>query len=183
MSIDFPPFPKIARYSREVIVTEKIDGTNALIQIAEDGTIWTGARNGWITPERDNFGFAQWVADNEDAIRGLGPGRHYGEWWGNGIQRAYGQDARRFSLFNAIRWQTVRPTCCDVVPILWQGPLDAMDVPQIMSDLARGGSRAAPGFDRPEGIVIFHTTGRFGLKKTFQKDDDGKGKEPTGTGF
>ena len=33
MATEFMGFPKIARYSREVIVTEKIDGTNACIYI------------------------------------------------------------------------------------------------------------------------------------------------------
>ena len=34
----------------------------------------------------------------------LVPGRHFGEWWGSGIQRGYGLDEKTFSLFNAYRW-------------------------------------------------------------------------------
>lgn len=33
----FQPFPKIARWSREVIITEKIDGTNASVIVSDDG--------------------------------------------------------------------------------------------------------------------------------------------------
>lgn len=38
-----------------------------------------------------------------------------------------------------------------------------------------GGSVAAPGFMKPEGIVIFHVQGNFGLKKTLEKDEVPKG--------
>ena len=34
--IEFKEFPKIARLNREVIVTEKIDGTNAAVIVTED---------------------------------------------------------------------------------------------------------------------------------------------------
>ena len=36
---EFKPWPKIARLNRTVIVTEKIDGTNGIIHVAEDGVI------------------------------------------------------------------------------------------------------------------------------------------------
>jgi len=39
---NFLKFPKMARYSRECIVTEKIDGTNAQIYITEDGGFFVG---------------------------------------------------------------------------------------------------------------------------------------------
>lgn len=103
--IEFKPFQKIARLNREVLVTEKIDGTNGLVWIAEDGVeMRAGSRSRWITPEADNFGFAKWVADNAEELRRLGPGYHYGEWWGAGIQRRYGLTEKRFSLFNVSRW-------------------------------------------------------------------------------
>ena len=41
---DFAGFPKIARLNRQVIVTEKIDGTNAQIRITEDGQFLVGSR-------------------------------------------------------------------------------------------------------------------------------------------
>ena len=103
---EFRPFPKIPRLSREIIITEKIDGTNASITITEDGQFLTGSRNRWITPEDDNFGFSAWAHANKDVLMGLGVGTHFGEWWGHGIQRGYGlpKGRRRFSLFNVGRW-------------------------------------------------------------------------------
>src|SRR5687768_207065 len=85
----FQPFPKIARFSREIVITEKIDGTNAQVFIDESGNVIAGSRSRWITPQDDNFGFAKWVAENRIDLLGLGPGRHYGEWWGLGVQRGY----------------------------------------------------------------------------------------------
>jgi hypothetical protein len=173
---DFIEFPKMARYSRDVIVTEKIDGTNAQIYITEDGQFFTGSRTRWITPDDDNFGFAKWANEHKEELMQLGPGRHFGEWWGRGIQRGYGLADRRFSLFNVSRWGDARPACCHVVPVLWSGKMDDMDPSAIMNTLARCGSSAAPGFMDPEGIVIYHTAGNFGLKKTFKKDAEGKGR-------
>ena len=104
---EFQEFPKIARLNREVVVTEKIDGTNASIYIGADGgEFLVGSRTRWITPEADNFGFARWAYGHEEELRTLGPGHHYGEWWGSGIQRGYGLEKgeKRFSLFNVARW-------------------------------------------------------------------------------
>lgn len=56
--MEFMEFPKIARLSRECIITEKIDGTNGQIFIDEDGKFLIGSRTRWITPENDNHGFA-----------------------------------------------------------------------------------------------------------------------------
>jgi hypothetical protein len=86
--IDFIAFPKIPRFNREWIITEKIDGTNAVVFVSDEGIVKAGSRSRWITPESDNYGFAKWVHENEDELRtGLGPGFHYGEWWGKGIQK------------------------------------------------------------------------------------------------
>ena len=84
--MEFIEFPKLARLSREIIVTEKIDGTNAQVHITEDGKITAGSRTRWITPEADNFGFAAWGQENRGHLLELGPGSHFGEWWGAGIQ-------------------------------------------------------------------------------------------------
>lgn len=106
MKPEFGSFAKIPRLSRTAIATEKIDGTNAQIWISDDGSeIAAGSRNRWITPEDDNYGFARWVQEHRDQLITLGPGRHYGEWWGSGIQRRYGLAEKRFSLFNVQRWQ------------------------------------------------------------------------------
>lgn len=168
---DFIEFPKIARLSREIIVTEKIDGTNAQIWIGEDGTIRAGSRNRWLTVEADNFGFARWVQDNAEQLRELGPGRHFGEWWGARIQRRYGLTEKRFSLFNVSRWGEVRPACCDVVPILYRGMFDTAAVEGCIDLLRSHGSVAAPGFMNPEGVIVFHVAANVGFKKTLHKDE------------
>lgn len=187
---EFQEFPKMARWSRDVIVTEKIDGTNAQILIGEDGTFLTGSRTRWITPEQDNHGFAAWAHANKDELMKLGPGRHFGEWWGAGIQRSYGLNEKRFSLFNAARWcvagveplqvpsadpriikvQDIAPACVGVVPVLYRGPMDGLDVEGLIQSLRNEGSRAAEGFMRPEGLVVFHVAAGVGFKKTLDKD-------------
>lgn len=172
----FEEFPKIPRWSREVIVTEKIDGANAQIRITEEGLMLVGSRLHWITPEQDNFGFAAWAWANKDDLLKLGPGSHFGEWWGSGIQRGYGLKEKRFSLFNVSRWEdpAARPCCCSVVPVLWRGQMDELHLPGVLTDLRLNGSKAAPGFMRPEGVVIYHVAGRLMFKKTLEKDNEHK---------
>jgi hypothetical protein len=174
---NFEEFPKLARYSRYAIVTEKIDGTNAQILITDAGELVAGSRSRFITVEADNYGFARWCQENREELLKLGPGRHFGEWWGGGIQRTYGLKGndKRFSLFNVTRWSGEdRPACCGVVPVLWRGDFGSLNVADVMHSLSIGGSVASPGFMRPEGIVIFHTARGFGFKKTFEKDGTGK---------
>ena len=94
----FVGFPKLTRLSKGAIITEKLDGTNAQILIMPDGLVVAGSRNRYLTVDDDNFGFAKWVKANEEELRaGLGVGRHFGEWWGLGIQRGYGLQEKRFS--------------------------------------------------------------------------------------
>ena len=206
-SVEFVGFPKIGRYSREAIATEKLDGTNGQLYVEEldgcaaDGAVyesnglalWAGSRTRWVTPAADNYGFARWAAEHGEELLQLGRGRHFGEWWGSGIQRGYGlaKGEKRFSLFNVVRWclagrkpqqipkadprlvvmQDVLPACVGLVPVLWRGPFHELDVGRIMAGLAASGSHAAPGFIHPEGIVVYHTAGNVGFKKTFVKDD------------
>lgn len=186
----FQEFPKMARLSRECIVTEKIDGTNAQILITEDGQFLTGSRNRWITPENDNFGFSRWAHDHKDELMTLGAGRHFGEWWGSGIQRGYGlpKGEKRFSLFNVSRWvkktadsapplgekQEYCPDCCHLVPIIWRGDFNTEAVSTAIERLATLGSVAAPGFMDPEGVVVFHTAANAGFKKTIKNDETPK---------
>jgi hypothetical protein len=186
----FTPFPKMARLQREVIITEKIDGTNAQIFITDDGRMLTGSRNRWITPEDDHYDFAKWARDNKDELMQLGPGSHFGEWWGQGIQRNYGLDERRFSLFNVSRWclhgetpqpiptadprivkmQEVLPACCHLVPILRRGINITTMADSALHELKQRGSVAAPGYMHPEGIVVFHVAGNVGFKMTLDND-------------
>lgn len=179
MAPDFTPFPNIPRLSRQIIVTEKIDGTNAQVFIPEDGRVLAGSRTRWITPEDDNHGFARWVKEHEDELRQLGPGAHFGEWWGCGIQRKYGLSEKRFSLFNVSRWSQERPACCHVVPVLYGGPFDQAAIDGAIERLRTEGSVAAPGFMKPEGIVVYHAAAKAMFKmfkKTLEKDDQPKGQ-------
>ena len=168
---DFFPFPRMARLSREVVITEKLDGTNAQVFVYHDGRVVAGSRNRWLTPDSDNFGFAAWVEHNKEELLQLGPGRHFGEWWGSGIQRGYGLSHKKFSLFNATRWEVERPSCCEVVPVLYRGIFDTAAVDKCLDMLREGGSWAAPGFMQPEGVVVYHVAGEIGFKKTLEDDD------------
>jgi hypothetical protein len=176
--VEFESFGKIARLSRQVVITEKIDGTNAQVYVGEDGTVKAGSRTRWVTPEDDNFGFAAWVKEHEDELRALGPGRHFGEWWGRGIQRGYGLTERRFSLFNVGLWtsETPPPACCSVVPVIWDGLFCTDVANDALEHLQSFGSSAAPGFMKPEGIMVYHTAARLYFKKTLDKDTEPKSK-------
>jgi hypothetical protein len=132
MATEFTSFGKISRLSRDIVITEKIDGTNAQIFIdLMTGEFLVGSRTRWITPENDNAGFARWAyAHKDELIEGLGDGHHFGEWWGQGIQRGYGLKEKRFSLFNVAKWsdESTRPACCGVVPTLYTGIFDTIAI-------------------------------------------------------
>jgi hypothetical protein len=212
--LEFVEFPKMARLSRECIITEKIDGTNAQILIRPgskdepnvihhwlsdditDMVIFAGSRTRWITPENDNFGFAAWVRAHVEELKSLPEGRHFGEWWGSGIQRGYGltKGEKRFSLFNVQRFHLygeqarVEPTCdprinrtslklpscVGLVPVLYRGTFNTLWAEDALNHLREDGSKAAPGFMKPEGIVCFHTAANTGFKKTLEKDESPK---------
>lgn len=179
----FESFPKLYRFNGPVIVTEKLDGTNAQIVISEAGEFKVGSRTRWITPESDNHGFARYAyANRERIIELLGIGRHYGEWWGKGIQRGYGLQEKRFSLFNTSRWNdpeilnNLRGINIDVVPVLYIGIFNTVEFDRILKDLKEHGSYAVESFFNPEGIVIYDTRAGVGYKKTF---DYNEGKNMT----
>jgi hypothetical protein len=180
--VPFEEWQKIHRYNRSIVITEKIDGTNAQVYINDTGDrAYAGSRTKWISVEDDNYGFARWVADNHDDLLALGPGKHYGEWWGAGIQRRYGMTHKKFSLFNTARWtvDTVprikNQEQIGVVPVLHQGLITQIDVLQVLDNLRTMGSVAAPGFMNPEGIVVYHTPSRNLYKMTLDKNDEHKG--------
>ncbi|MGW6597890.1 RNA ligase family protein [Streptomyces sp. NPDC055036] len=204
--ITFKAWPKTPRLFRDMILTEKIDGTNAAIQISEatsldvpdkaiavnvGGTVFVVAaqsRNRIVTPENDNYRFARWVWDNaHDLVYILGPGTHFGEWWGAGIQRRYGMQSKRFSLFNTSRWYETGPdgldsmstrACTsllagqiDAVPVLYEGPFHEARIWDAVDKLREGGSVAAPGFMNPEGICLFHVAAGRVFKVTSDHKD------------
>lgn len=172
--MEFTQFPKIPRLYRDCIITEKIDGTNASIYISEDSqTIQAGSRTRWITPEDDNFGFAAWVAAHREELSQLGPGHHFGEWWGGKIQRGYGMKEKQFSLFHT-HGIAHKPDCVSVVPTLYTGPFSTEAVEVALQNLRTHGSYAAP-FMNPEGVVVFHLASRHVYKVTLDNDGQPKG--------
>lgn len=191
--MEFIKFNKIPRLNRDCVITEKIDGTNSQIfidykdkQITDnyvepivivgDFSLWAGSRNRYLTIDNDNFGFANWVKANAEELIQLGPGLHFGEWWGQGIQRGYGLKEKRFSLFNVHKWADNHPVCCHCVPVLYEGTFDTDLINAEVKYLFSNGSHAAPGFMKPEGIIIFHTAGNNLFKVTCEKDEKHKGE-------
>lgn len=201
----FVPFPKIPRWSRNIIITEKLDGTNASIFIEQQASpqeipgalnvevdglhfvVAAGSRKRWIQPQNDNYGFAKWVwANAQELARVLGPGHHFGEWWGAGIQRGYNTGEKRFSLFNTERWNGLpflRALNLEVspllyrVPVLYNGIMSEQAVETALETLRTKGSLASPGFMAAEGVVIFHVAGNVLFKKTLVGDESPKGAQ------
>jgi hypothetical protein len=217
--VQFQEWPKIARLNREIIVTEKIDGTNAAVVIipreemdrveaepsfheervrffdgdasrmtafVEDHAVFVQSRKRFITPKSDNYGFAGWVERNADAlVHQLGPGRHYGEWWGSKIQGGYHMDHKAFSLFNTSRWERDEVLASgidglDVVPTLYKGPFSEYAIKRALDDLREDGSLAAldSGVNtkpEAEGVVVFHTAANTAFKVTLKGDEAPKG--------
>lgn len=196
----FERFASLTRFSHGWTITEKLDGTNACVFITLAGEaiddvplgnetarvgefiVYSQSRNNIITPDKDNAGFARFVADNAEAlVEALGEGRHFGEWVGKGInKRQYGLPDKRFALFNTARWTGVDlPYRVTVVPVLSEGYMGepGAEFAAIMDDLKANGSRFAPGFMNPEGIVMRHGPSGTLFKKTFDYDEQGKWAE------
>lgn len=189
--MEFKEWGKTHRLFRDIVVTEKIDGTNACVIFEKADGASTGhladhlyevgaqSKNRLITPEKDNYFFARWVYSNaEELFKLLGPGRHYGEWWGAGIQRRYDQATKRFSLFNTEKHSglnnIVGGVMVDAVPVLYQGMFSEEAIMDSARALKDFGSVAAPGFMNPEGICIYHTQADRVMKFTFDNNDKSK---------
>lgn len=172
----FEPWPKIPRLRNEIItITEKLDGSNAQILVTEDGQLFAGSRNRWLTPGKntDNFGFAQWVQDHADECRALGVGRHYGEWYGLGIGRInYGLKEKRLALFNTFRPKESLPSLFEQVTVLYQGP--GLELSRITAELIHKlnteGSQHVPGYMKPEGIVVYSSLTKSRYKVLCEND-------------
>lgn len=203
---DFIGWGKTARLFRDITITEKIDGTNAQIVVTslendpyEDGQsvmvatgeglykVRAGSRTRFVTPENDNFGFASWVWEHADQLVKLGEGRHFGEWWGAGIQRKYGLKHKVFSLFNTSKWhydldrQLPYVPGLTTVPVLYNGPFSEYEIRAAADRLHSAGSTAAryQGVEwegEPEGICIYHKQANQVFKYTpYEKEDGHKG--------
>lgn len=188
---EFKEWPKIPRGGNGelITITEKIDGTNACIIIEEDPgsefrephlfVAGVQSRTRLITPDADNYGFAQWVKNYEEELLKLGPGYHYGEWAGPGIQNnPHKLERKTLFLFNSERWRDgrqQRPEKVECVPILYEGELVTNWQGQTSIDEAMIKLRddaEVKGYE-PEGVVVwYHKTRRY-EKYTF-KNTGGK---------
>lgn len=198
--MDFEKFPKIPRLSKGWSVSEKINGTNALVHIEvvpiDPGypvrempdvvhqfyynttvtILRVGSRNRWITPNAggvttDNFGFAAWVREHATDLLRLGPGAHHGEWFGEGIQgNPLGVEGKRLALFNP-KWLDQGPECVEVVPQLGIA-MTGQRLDEIFLDLDMDGSRVegAAWNNLPEGIIAYHLGSGQLYKRTFVGD-------------
>ncbi len=78
-------------------------------------------------------------------------------------------------MFNVSRWEeTPPPACCGIVPLLYRGPFHSQAVEGELAALEAFGSKAAPGFMQPEGIVVYLPAARELFKVTLG-DDGHKG--------
>ena len=182
--IEFKGFPKIPRLNREIVITEKIDGTNGCIIVDAQGDVYAQSRNRFVTLSEDNAGFAKWVYSYKGLLaETLGEGYHYGEWWGSGINRGYGIGKngvaeRFFSLFNVGRWAGIDLSAVpglDIVPVLYRGNFNTEVIEDILYRLEQGGSKAMPGYEKPEGVVVWHEAARQLFKVTIEGDEKPKG--------
>ncbi len=170
---EFRKWPKIKRFlDAEMVITQKMDGTNSQILFDDvtstgaGGFMWAvGSRNKWLTATTpDNFGFYAWVEKNSAKLyEALGPGRHYGEWCGPGIQLSEGLKERKFFSFNAFlgieeRFQAL----VEPVPILYQGPFSLAAMYDALKDLKENGSKVN-GFKPCEGIIVRLSGEKFKL--------------------
>jgi hypothetical protein len=214
-----------------MIITEKIDGTNAQLNIAStpyedffEGGLWSiageqdgwqylhhpqagyvitdtdqnmmiriGSRNRWINPDAiagkgsDNFGFAHWAWTNITELSKLGVGRHYGEWYGRGVQKCYPSvTTKAWALFEHQRHigayiamkeghETAFPSVCELVPLLFKGGYDTNIIELTMASLQETGSLLCNG-DAAEGVVVDIPHTDFKQKLTFNYSE-GKWKE------
>ncbi len=145
-------------------------------QHAQFYRVWVQNRNRIITPDqRDVAGVAAWAqAHAAQLAETLGPGIHFGEWWGYKICRGYGLGPgdRRFSLFNTMRWSFIDGTQVPslyISPVLWEGDLGQGwgTIVEEMDKLLAGGSVAAPGYRHPEGVILYHHGADTMMQHTF----------------
>ena len=203
MTIEFKAWGKTPRLFRDIVITEKIDGANSAVIIQELGDnidvvdekvnglaiverdgmyyeIGAQSRNRLIFPGKttDNYGFAGWVQKNAEKLFDiLGPGRHFGEWWGQGIARKYDMPHKMFSLFNTSKGvveEGLDGGVIGTVPVLHEGIFDEEVIDGTLASLAAYGSVASPGFMSPEGICVYHTQSKQVYKVTLDNNDKGK---------
>ena len=171
--MDFQAWKDIKRWNGlQVIITSKIDGTNAQILITENQIV-AGSRTRYLSLDSDNYGFARFVEENKEELREkLGLGTHYGEWYGAGIGSTYGLKEKRLVLFNTNKiFEKGLPNRIDILPILYQGLYTDTIINEVLIDLKSNGSKLVPGWMKPEGIVIFFPQLGHRFKRVFEQEE------------
>lgn len=196
---EFKTWGSTPRENKNKTITEKIDGTNACVVIW-NGVVAAQSRKRIITPDNDNYGFARWVYDNAGALMDtLGFGYHYGEWFGEGIQKnPLGIEGKRFALFHPTKYSEAngyelnKVDGLETVPLLHHGQCDVWTIPNIMQELETYGSKVQGaatqtvksyivGMDpehmyqftraaKAEGIIIWNNETRTRTKMLLEND-------------
>jgi hypothetical protein len=206
--IEFKEWPKTPRLNRDMIVTEKIDGTNAAVIVlpTEDECapgelthndfgvyvettlgkfiVAAQSRKRIISPgkQTDNAGFAAWVRANAaDLAEVLGEGYHYGEWWGAQAARtALKPGEQKLSLFNVNRYAGAE---LERVPGLELVPVlyegpFSQDRIQMIVEELRERGSQAHPGVPAEGVIVFHKAAGHVYKVLCENDELPKGIVP-----
>ncbi len=182
--MEFIKYLKTKRFTSNIIITEKIDGTNAQLVWDEDHQILRcGSRNRYLnySYEPDNFGFAAWVDKNREVLTKYFKDFDYpiyGEWWGKGIQRGYEVDQKYFSIFHTGLFgdkipQELYNIGVRYVPVLYEGLNVDDPIHTIYHQLFDQGSKLKYNYMNPEGICIFFKDTGTIFKMTYEYE---KGK-------
>lgn len=180
---EFKSWGSTTRENKNKTITEKIDGTNACI-VAQDGKVTAQSRKRIITPDDDNYGFARWVYDNAGTLLDtLGYGYHYGEWFGEGIQKnPLGIEGKRFALFHPTKYnekngyELSKVDGLETVPLLHSGQCGLYTIPQIVEELEMYGSKVVGAAKngavaaKAEGIIIWNNETRTRTKMLLEND-------------
>lgn len=90
----------------ECYIFPKIDGTNSVVYMGDDGVIHAGSRNRELTLENDNAGFCKFAYDNDSLKRYVTkhPNHYvYGEWLVKHTITYYNSEAwRKFYIFDVL---------------------------------------------------------------------------------
>lgn len=166
----------------DVVVSHpaKMDDYTGKTARTEVWRVWAQNQVRPLQVNHDMSGLAAWVDRHAaELVRVLGPGVHSGTWWGYKIRRGYGlfPDDRRFSLFNTERWSHLNGTQVPglyCAPILWQDTLGPDTLKQFLRVLDRASkmSAAVPGWECPQGVILYHRDGNMMFQYLFSEGTD-----------
>lgn len=164
MTIPHKSFPKIPRLEDiEMRITEKLDGTNAVIYVSDDKLdpskdtfqMRFGSRNRWCGDYDDNQEFYSFCMENIEYLKRLPPGYHYGEFIGPKIQgNRYELQEKQLYLFDTrLSEMFTDTTLINTIPVLLKSTglhciQDILDYYQDMNSRLNPKAKA-------EGVILF----------------------------